>query len=130
MIAGIFQNISLRRKDIGQSLRLFNTHLPGDPNGPARFEFTNYLTQNLDPKEITIAMGDMNFNEIEMQEALKKSAKESPFSLFSPYCTNVSPYVFRSKAIDHFIVKSESLVKINAPNEILQGLDSMVLLLQ
>jgi hypothetical protein len=56
----------------------------------------------------------------------------SPFFLYSPYCTNISPYVFYSKAIDHFLVYSPegSAVLLNASDQIVSGLQSMVDLLE
>ena len=128
-----FQDISLRRLDNGQQIRLLNVHLPGDPQKPARFEFANYLSNTFDPAATTIAMGDMNFNEIEMSDAMNRAFDSgSPFSLHSPYCTNISPYVFNSKAIDHFIVHSpeRSPVVLSSPNQLMKGLDPMVSLLE
>jgi hypothetical protein len=77
-------------------------------------------------------MGDMNFNEVEMSDAMEQAFHNtSPFSLYSPYCTNISPDVFNSKAIDHFLVYSpESTVVLNNPNQVMSGLDSIVSLLQ
>lgn len=128
-----FQDITLRRLDNGQLLRLVNAHLPGDPTKPARFEFAQYLAKTFDPALTTLAMGDMNFNELEMADAMARAFRNnSPFSLYSPYCTNVSPDVFNSKAIDHFLVysPSESSVELNAPDQIMPGLASVAALLQ
>jgi hypothetical protein len=126
------QDISIRRIDNGQPLRLVNAHLPGDPAKPGRFEFARYLADTFDPNLTTIAMGDMNFNELEIADAMKEAfLNRSPFSLYSPYCTNISPHALTSKAIDHFLVYSpnQSPVSLNAPNQIMPGLDSMVSLL-
>lgn len=125
-----FQDISIRRHDNGQIFRLVNAHLPGDPRKPGRYEFAQYLSDSFDPNVTTLAMGDMNFNELEMADALRQA--NSPFSLYSPYCTNISPYVFNSKAIDHFIVYSAdgSRVTLNSPDQIMTGLDQTVSLLQ
>jgi len=103
-----FQDITLQHKDSDKKLRIINTHLPGDPAGPARIEFAKYLVKTLDPTSTTIAMGDMNFNEQEMQEALNQAQDiEEFFSLYSPnYHTNISPYIFTAKTIDHFIIHS------------------------
>jgi hypothetical protein len=128
-----FQDIILRRLDSDQQLRLVNVHLPGDPAHPARFEFAQYLQQTFDPSQTLLAMGDMNFNEIEMMDAMIKAfPNHSIFSLFSPYCTNISPFSFISKAIDHFIVYSPygSRVITSSPNQILPGLDKIVSLLE
>lgn len=127
------QEITTRRLDNGQHLRLINIHLPGDPTKPAHFEFAQYLARTFDPALTTIAMGDMNFNELEMSDAMKQAFQStSPFSLYSPYCTNISPYEFNSKAIDHFLVYSPDRlpVTLNTPDQLMPGLDPIVSLLQ
>ncbi len=128
-----FIDVILRRLDNGQNLRVLNAHIPGDPKKPGRFEFAQYLANTFDPALTTIAMGDMNFNELEMSDAMKQAfPSSSPFSLYSPYCTNISPYTLNSKAIDHFLVYSPDKVPVvlNRPNEIMRGLGAIVALLQ
>lgn len=140
-VSGIFtdaphrtlQDITLRRLDNGQPLRLINIHLPGDPTKPGRFEFAQYLAKTFDPSLTTLAMGDMNFDELEMADAMKQAFQNnSPFSLNSPYCTNISPNVLNSKAIDHFLVYSPNgaSVELNTPDQIMPGLAPVVALLQ
>jgi hypothetical protein len=127
-----FQDITLRRCN-GQTLRLLNVHLPGDPMQPGRFEFAQYLANTFDPAVTTLAMGDMNFNELEMSDAMTRSfPQRSPFSLYSPCCTNITPYAFVSKAIDHFLVYSpnSSPVVLSAPDQIMPGAADMLALLQ
>lgn len=127
------QNVTIRLLENGQLLRLVNAHVPGDPTKPARFEFARYLAATFDPTLSTIAMGDMNFNELEMSDAMNQAFPDgSPFSLHSPYCTNISPVVFNSKAIDHFLVyRSDGFaVILSQPNEIMSGLEAIVGLLQ
>lgn len=137
-IAGIFADrperavLEIRFKHNGEQIRLLNVHLPGDPKKPGRFEFAAYLSRTFDPSLTTIVMGDMNFNEEEMADAMEKAfEKGSPFSLHSPYPTNISPYAFNSKAIDHFIVYSPngSPVALSTPEEIMPGLSAIVDLL-
>jgi hypothetical protein len=128
-----FQDITLRRLDNGQPLRLVNVHLPGDPTKPGRFEFGQYLAKTFDPTLTTLAMGDMNFDELEMADAIKQAFQNSsPFSVNSPYCTNISPSVFNSKAIDHFLVysPSSSSFELSTPDQIMPGLAAVVELLQ
>ncbi|MBU6383247.1 MAG: hypothetical protein KGR16_02905 [Verrucomicrobia bacterium] len=140
-VSGIFtdaphrtlQDIILRRLDNGHPLRLVNIHLPGDPTKPGRFEFAQYLAKTFDPSLTTLAMGDMNFDELEMADAMTQAFQNnSPFSLNSPYCTNISPNVFNSKAVDHFLVYSPSQpsVALNTPDQIMPGLAPVVALLQ
>lgn len=127
------QDITLRRLETQELFRIVNIHLPGDPTKPGRFEFGQYLAKTFDPAVTTLAMGDMNFNELEMADAMEKAfAAPSPFSLHSPYCTNISPFVFNSKAIDHFIVYSptNASLTLSNPNEVLSNLSSTVDLLE
>lgn len=126
------QDIILRRIDTGTLLRIVNAHLPGDPNHPARYEFGYYLADTFDPATVTIALGDMNFNELEIKQAVDQAfLQNSPFSIYSPYCTNVSPFVFISKAIDHFIIYSpdHSPAFVSEPEQLLQELRPIVELL-
>jgi hypothetical protein len=140
-VSGIFSNephrtiqdVTLRRLDNGQLMRLINVHLPGDPTKPGRFEFAEYVAKTFAPAVTTLVMGDMNFNELEMSDAMREGFQNnSPFLLYSPYCTNISPFAFDSKAIDHFFVYSpgSSPVRISEPNEIMAGLADTVNLLQ
>ena len=120
-----FQDILFKRKgDLGL-VRIVNAHLPGDPIGPARFEFASYLKQSHQADIPTVALGDMNFNELEMQEAFQAS----PFAIYTPYCTNVAPNILVSKAIDHFIVEGFSAIAMQKPDAISPGLSRLVSLL-
>lgn len=141
-IAGIFaytpertvQDITLQKKDSKETIRVVNTHIPGDPLKPARFEFANYLAKTFDPQVTTMAMGDMNFNELEMSDAVSKAFPQSipPFAVYSPYCTNISPYSFVSKAIDHFLVYSanQKPVRLLDPDQVISDLTKTAELLQ
>ncbi len=128
-----FQEILFQRKDTGEALRVFNVHLPGNPIGPGRFEFTQYLAKVNDPNISSIAMGDMNFNELEMKDALLGAFEGAEFQIFSPYCTNISvtgsENPLTSKAIDHFILNSSKEVKMNSAEEVWIGLDQTYRLL-
>lgn len=127
-----FQDITLERKDRKEKLRIINAHLPGDPLHPARYEFAEYIAATFDPSLAKIAMGDMNFNELEMAEALQLAfASSDAFELHSPYCTNITPFLFDSKAIDHFIVYNPNRlgIDINSPEEVMDGLTTFVDLL-
>lgn len=128
-----FQEIHVRRLSNGETMRIINAHLPGDPTKPSHFEFTDYLSRTFNPTLTTFVMGDMNFNELEMSDALSHAfANHSPFSLHTPYPTDISPYVFKSKAIDHFLVYSpaKSAVVLNSADQIMPELSPMVRLLQ
>ncbi len=141
-VSGIFskeakrsvQDVTVEALNSGKLYRFVNAHIPGDPDGPARYEYAQYLSDSLDPNVTTIGLGDMNFNELEMADALLQAA--SPYLLYTPYCTNISPRTapdaLYSKAIDHFIVYSPEGVKaeIHRPEEVLLGLGETVSLLQ
>jgi Swiss Army Knife, 2H phosphoesterase domain len=140
-VSGIFsdapkrtlQDLKILRISDGQMMRFVNAHLPGDPTKPGRFEFAEYLKRTFDPAVTTIAMGDMNFDELGMSEAMAKAfPSNSPFSLYSPYPTDISPDGLKSKAIDHFLVYSPkgSAVTLNAPGEIMSGVAPMLGLLK
>jgi len=140
-VSGIFkdepqrtvQELTLRRLDTGIQMRIVNAHLPGNPEKPARYEFAQYLANTFDPNITTVAMGDMNFNELEMADAMNQGFQNnSPFSMYSPYCTNISPYVFNSKSIDHFFVYSpdSSPVTLSTPDQVMSNLAEIVALLQ
>lgn len=121
-----FEEVFLKQKETGEKLRIVNAHVPGDPLQPCRFEFADYLRRTQDPSVTTLAMGDMNFNELEMREALDPS-----FSLYSPYCTNIAPFTYRSKAIDHFMISSpQGRIELLTPEQVMTGLNPMVDLLQ
>ena len=124
------QDITLNRLVRGQRLRFINAHLPGDPSKPAPLEFARYLANTFDPSLTTLCMGDMNFNEVEMSDAMDCAfGGNSPFSLHSPYCTNISPATFRSKAIDHFLLysKEASFASLSRLDDILPGLSQLSL---
>lgn len=127
------QEILVRRLDNGELLRLINVHLPGDPSKPGPSDFAAYLKRTFDPTLPAVVMGDMNFNELEMADAMAGAFRnQSPFSIYSPYCTNISPYTFKSKAIDHFFVysPSSSSVTLKNPDQVIDGLAPIVSLLQ
>ncbi len=128
-----FQDILFDRIDGKGPLRILNAHVPGDPNGPARYEFAEYLAKTENKAILTIAMGDMNFNELEMQDALQEAyrGKRPHYTLLTPYCTNINPNSFVSKAIDHFLINrpAESST-ISQPDELLPGLQKVVDLLE
>lgn len=118
-------------KHQGKNLRLINVHIPGNPRHGARFAFANYLHTSFTPNTTTLALGDMNFNELEMKEALTLAFGTSPFTIYSPYCTNISPGVFFSKAIDHFLLYAtdKPTIALNTPDEVLDGLHQVAELL-
>jgi len=104
-----------------QIVRILNGHIPGDPNLPGKEEFTRYVYEHSSPEEITIALGDHNFERDEMLEAYKKVGfTPADFEFYSPWCTNIDPYTKESKAIDHVFVKGATS-HVLKPKEILDG---------
>ncbi len=125
-------NLCFTRRDTQETWRIVNTHLPGEPGNPAPAEFATYVASLSSPNEVTIAMGDMNFNEVEMRDAFTKRLPNGfQFNLFAPYCTNIEPLTFNSKSIDHFFVlaKHQYHMSANTPEEVMPGLDEIVNLL-
>lgn len=128
------QNLILQDRDSRQFFRIINVHIPGDPQRPGKVEFTDYLASSFNPELSTIAMGDMNFNELEMESALQGSFKNKliPFSLYVPYCTNICPQTFYAKAIDHFMVHLDANVqeiKVSTPEQLFESLEAVSRLL-
>ena len=75
-------------------------------------------------------MGDMNFNELEMNDAFLKTGKD--FKTLTPYCTNINVFDYVSKAIDHFFVSIPNSrgVTSNQAEEVQIDLQSMIDLIQ
>lgn len=133
-----FQSVDLRDLRTGEDLRIINVHIPGDPEGIARYDLAEYLAKQhaLDEDVSFLVMGDMNFNETEMFDAFKKALKDERFSLLSCYPTNVSPRALpdglHSKAIDHFILignKEQGYAQRN-PEHVMPNLSETVNLLK
>ncbi len=124
-------NVCLTRRDTGEALRLINGHLPGEPGNAAPDEFAAYTGSFASANETVIAMGDMNFNEVEMKTAFQRNAPEGfPLQTISPYCTNIG-LDFCSKSIDHFFIvsnKRSTLLK-NDAEEVMVGLRATLELL-
>lgn len=119
------QNLYFSRGE--QTYQFINAHLPGDPNLPGRDEFASYV--NKQTNDIVIAVGDMNFNRNEMQEAFKRQGNASvPFSLIPTYPTNIG-LDLRSKGIDHIYVKGTFDWYTRTPEETQVGLNSIESLL-
>ena len=97
-----FQDISLLQLDTDDPLRIINAHLPGDPAGPGRYEFAEYLLKTQDSEAAMIAMGDMNFNELEMNDAF---GRNSPSRFIRP-----TARIFRSKRLSMLSQRKRSTI--------------------
>ncbi len=102
----------------GQPLRIFHSHVPGNPNLPGNEDFARYIYDNHRAGEIAIALGDMNFERNEMIAAYSKAGFKD-FFLFSPWQTNIDPFTKTSKGIDHLFVKGEFKGRNLSPSEIM-----------
>lgn len=119
-------NCSFERTD-GKNFRIFNSHLPGDPSLPGRYEFCDYLKKHSKENEIAVAMGDMNFEKFEMQEACDKQGLNA--TVVSPkYGTNVDPCK-EAKVIDHFIVTGTKNICTLCAEQVLSGLEKIASLI-
>jgi hypothetical protein len=111
----------------GEPFRFINTHLPGDPASPARFELVSYLMSQGADKESTILLGDMNFTEWEMMDALARRTENflrCPVS----YHTNIGTDLY-AKRIDHIFTEKNLSAHPLQPNEVLDFLEPHTALL-
>ncbi len=120
-------NIAFEKKD-GSTIRIFNSHVPGNPDLPGRNEYAQYVNEQMREDELTIALGDMNFEREEMRDAFI-GAGVLDFELYSPYRTNIDPDTKRSKAIDHILVTGNKSSRALDSKEILENLDNTITLL-
>ncbi|MFA6119072.1 MAG: hypothetical protein WC688_04060 [Parachlamydiales bacterium] len=120
-------NCLFERSD-GKNLRIFNSHLPGDPSLPGRFEFCDYLKKHSKDDEISVAMGDMNFEKAEIQDACKKQGLNDASVVSPNYGTNVDP-CRESKVIDHMIVSGTKNIFTLSAEKVLAGLDAIASLI-
>ncbi len=111
-----------------EKMRVINAHLPGDPLNPGTFDYAHYLMTNLRQDCTTIALGDMNFTEEEMQLAFDREGG-APFRNLVGYNTNIGANTFEAKSIDHIWVNTKLPCAGMQPNEVLSGLQSTVDLL-
>jgi endonuclease/exonuclease/phosphatase family metal-dependent hydrolase len=117
----------------GQKFQVVNVHIPGDPEKPGREEFAKYLLSYAKKDAVTIGLGDMNFREHEMQQAFDNMASKlhtaQTFSNIPTYNTNISPYTFEGKSIDHIWVDTKRFqlaLEQMAADQVLFGLQATV----
>jgi len=104
----------------GRDIRVINAHIPGDPTLPVKEEFAKYVHDIHSDNQITVALGDNNFERDEMIRAYERMGF-SEFSLHSPWKTNIDPYGKHSKAIDHLFVAGGAFSRDLTPDEVLQN---------
>lgn len=99
----------------GKTLRIFNAHIPGDPTLPGPEEYANYVGRFFSKDEVTVALGDCNFERDRMIRAFEQAGlldeRYPEQVLHTPWPTNVHPYTadfapgpLNSKGIDHALV--------------------------
>lgn len=101
---------TLLKKEEEQLYQIFNCHLPGDPTKPSPRELADHMITRAKTDAIVMAVGDMNFEDYEMAQGFKETAVargitdyEDRYTLCNEYNTNIEPYSFVAKSIDHFI---------------------------
>ena len=116
------QNVFFSRIGVKESrdLRVVNGHIPGDPTLPVREEFARYIYDFHRENQVTVALGDNNFERDEMKLAYEINGFLD-FSLHSPWKTNIDPYGKYSKAIDHLFVAGGKYSRDLSADEILEG---------
>ena len=120
-------NCLFERQD-GKNLRIFNSHLPGDPSLPGRYEFCDYLKKYSKKDEISVAMGDMNFEKAEIQDACNKQGLTDASVVSPNYGTNVDP-CREAKVIDHMIVSGTKNIFTLSAEKVLVGLETIASLI-
>ena len=112
----------------GVRYRIFNAHLRCDSAKLQRFELAQFIHSRKQKAEVTLALGDLNVDQAQMEEAFQ--GNES-FLSFSPYKTTVSPEL-HAKTIDHIFIDlgvNSLTVRETSANELLEGLQNLVDLL-
>jgi hypothetical protein len=126
-------NLIFLEKSTQEKFQIINAHIPGDPEQPGRNEFAKYVLIHMKPGHSTIALGDMNFTDVEMQKAFDDesilSKVPNPFKNLAYYNTNISPFSFYAKPIDHIWVSTKLPCESMRPDEVIPGLQATVDLL-
>lgn len=113
-------NSAFKKRSDGKVVRVINSHIPGNPELPGRFEFAEYVRRFFSQSDVTIALGDNNFERHEMQEAFERAgifqaANQLPEEvLHTNWPTNIDPEKRVSKAIDHTLVVGASSNPLDA----------------
>jgi hypothetical protein len=129
-------NLLFKHRQSGHAYHIFNTHVPGDPAKPGRDELARYVLRNKKRDQVTIVLGDMNFNEKQMSDAFDNASQELGIEhalvTLAGWDTNVGP-AREAKMIDHIFVDVGSLpvsCLANQPEEVVPGLQRVVDLLR
>lgn len=118
-------DVTFKNNLTGKKYQVINSHVPGDPALPGRYEFVNYVVTHSKKDTVNIALGDINFDQYEMQEAFDRVNKQHSFINHVHYDTNVG-LDLHSKQIDHIFVQNADSALSRNPNEVLLGLQKTV----
>lgn len=108
--------------------RIINTHAPGDPNLPGRFELAKYVANSKREDLVTLVMGDMNFDYNQMKDAFSRVNMGSFSCVSNDYPTIVGTDKC-AKSLDHIFVhfgEFEENYRVNRPEQVLDGLRDVV----
>lgn len=105
----------------GRNLGIANAHIPGNPALPAREELAKYIHDIHRDDQTTVVVGDNNFERDQMIRAYENQGFSDPFSMHSPWKTNVDPMNRNSKAIDHCFVAGGRFSRDLTPDEVLRN---------
>jgi len=117
------QNVVLQKRDsTHQIVSLFNAHIPGDAHLLWKEDFASYVFKNIKANQVTIAIGDHNFERHEMLKAYQQAGFHlDGFIFHTPWRTNIDPASKEAKGIDHIFVKgADSSISLD-PDEIIEG---------
>src|SRR3990167_4171184 len=95
----VFLNTNSNKK-----YRVINTHTPGDPNLPGRFELAKYVANDKREDLVTILMGDLNFDYSQMKDAFSRANMGSFTCISDDYPTIIGTDKC-SKSLDHIFVQ-------------------------
>lgn len=118
-------DVAFKNNLTNKKYQVINAHVPGDPNLPGRYEFVNYVVTHSKKDTVNIALGDINFDQYEMQEAFDRVNKQHTFINHVHYDTNVG-LDLHTKQIDHIFVQNAESALSRSPNEVLLGLQKTV----
>jgi hypothetical protein len=103
-----------------ENYTVINAHVPGDPNLPSKEEFARFVLSQHNSDQVTIALGDHNFERHELIEAYQRAGLPEESSLHAPWQTNIDPYTKESKGIDLFCVIGAKEYSVDLlPDEVL-----------
>ncbi|MBM3201717.1 MAG: hypothetical protein FJZ56_04840 [Chlamydiae bacterium] len=105
-----------------EEFRVINTHIPADPRLPSRYELAKYIENH--PSHQMLVLGDMNFNQWEMEECFLKSSLELT-CCHTGYPTNIG-YDLYAKQIDFIFTSPNLMPQGLKADEVLNDLETHI----